>query len=639
MLAKILLKSVVIEVVAIFYQRVVLIMRGIVGYVGNDEAAPVLLHGLQKLEYRGYDSAGIACRFNTGEPVVVKAEGKLQNLIDKTNDGKSIHANYGIGHTRWATHGKPTEENAHPHHSDDYNVIGVHNGIIENYQELKEKLVNRGYKLYSDTDTEVIIKVVDYYYKKYNMGPVDAINRTMVRARGSYALAIMFKDYPNQVWFAKKGSPLIVAENDNASYLASDVPAILKYANRVYYVDDLECGVINGKEVKFYDLNGDDITSKKEQVTIDWNADAAELGDYNYFMEKEIDEQPEALRRTIDSYINEDGRLTFPDLGITKAMLNDLDEIYIFGCGSAYHAGLVGQHVIEDLAGVNVRVELASEFKYRNYKMNPNSLAIIISQSGETKDTYEAMMKAKANGIKTLAICNVKGSTITRDADFNCYTYAGPEIAVATTKAYSCQLAVLYLFALFLARTKYRLLRTEFYSLIDEVKELPNKVKEVLDNKGQVQKLSSRFTEKTNTFFIGHGIDYALCMEASLKLKEITYINSNAYAAGELKHGTISLIEQGVAIVAIATQPDLVEKMVSNMVEVKARNGSVVALTTVGNNVDNASKYQLYVPEVNPMFAASLAIIPLQQLAFYTSLNKGINPDKPRNLAKSVTVE
>lgn len=614
-------------------------MCGIVGYVGKDEAAPILLHGLQRLEYRGYDSAGIAVRFDNDFPIVVKAEGKLQNLIDKTNDGTNIHANYGIGHTRWATHGKPTEINAHPHASDDYNVIGVHNGIIENYQDLKEKLVNRGYELHSETDTEVIVKLVDYYYKKYKIGPVDAINKALVRARGSYALALMFKDYPNQVYFAKNGSPLIVAEGTDASYLASDVPAILKYTNKVYYVDDLECGVIDGKEVKFFDLNGDDITAKKKLVTIDWNADAADLGTYSYYMEKEIDEQPEALRKTINAYLDNDGRLNFPDMGITKEYLNSLEEIYIFACGSAYHAGLVAEHLIEDLANVNVRCELASEFKYRNYKMNPKSLAIVISQSGETKDTYEAMMKAKANGIKTLAICNVKGSTITRDADFNCYTYAGPEIAVATTKAYSCQLAVLYLFSLFLARTKYALEREKYYELIDEIKELPEKVKEVVNNKEQVQKLSNRFTDKTNVFFIGRGIDYAVCMEGALKLKEITYINSNAYAAGELKHGTISLIEKGVATIAIATQPDLVEKTISNMVEVKSRNGSVVALTTEGIDATNASKYQLYIPKVNPLFAASLAIIPIQQLAFYSSLNKGINPDKPRNLAKSVTVE
>lgn len=614
-------------------------MCGIVGYVGNDEAAPILLHGLQRLEYRGYDSAGIAVRYDTGEPVVVKAEGKLINLIEKTKDGKLLHSNCGVGHTRWATHGAPTENNAHPHMSDDHAVIGVHNGIIENYQELKTKLLRKKYAFYSDTDTEVIIKLVDYYYKKYKIGPIDAINKALVRARGSYALALMFKDYPNQVWFAKNGSPLIVAKSDNSSYLASDVPAILKYTNQVYYVDDLECGVLENGKVRFFDLNGDDITESKKLVTIDWEADAAEKGNWPHYMLKEIYEQPKAIKDTMNAYIREDGKLDFQSIGLTQEYLNKLDEIYIFACGSAYHAGLVAQYVIEDLAGINVRVELASEFKYRNYKMNKNSLAIVISQSGETKDTYEAMLKAKENGIKTLAICNVKGSTISRDADFNAYTYAGPEIAVATTKAYSCQLIVLYLFALFLARTNYAITKEKYYELIDIVKEIPDKVEEILKDQSSIQRLASRFVTKHDVFFIGRGIDYAVCMEGSLKLKEITYINSSAYAAGELKHGTISLIEQGVAIIGIATQPELVEKTMSNMVEVKSRGGSVIALTTNNVNAKNASKYQVSVPAFNEHFMASLAIIPLQLLSYYVSISKGLDPDKPKNLAKSVTVE
>ena len=612
-------------------------MCGIVGYVGENEAAPVLLHGLQKLEYRGYDSAGIACRYNNGEPTIVKAEGKLINLINKTNGGLNIHSNYGIGHTRWSTHGKPSVDNAHPHHSDDYNVIGVHNGIIENFEELKEKLINRGYSLYSETDTEVLIKLVDYYYKKYKIGPVDAINRTMVRVRGSYAIALMFKDYPNRVYFSKNGSPLIVAKGSNACYLASDVPAILKYTNQVYYINDLECGYIDGASVHFYDLNGDDISNTKKVVTIDWQADAAELGKWPHYMLKEIHEQPKVIKDTIDAYLK-NGKLDFNSIGLTQSYLNKLDEIYIFACGSAYHAGIVAQYVIEDLAGVNVRVELASEFKYRNYKMNPNSLAIIISQSGETKDTYEAMMKAKANGVKTLAICNVKGSTISRDADFNAYTYAGPEIAVATTKAYSCQLIVLYLFALFLARTNYAITKEKYYELINEVTELPSIIEKVLENQDPVQKLANSFINKKDVFFIGRGIDYAVCMEGALKLKEITYINSNAYAAGELKHGTISLIEKNVVIIGLATQPQLVEKTVSNMVEVKSREGTVIGVTTEGNDISQA-KYQIFIPNVNPLFAASVEIIPLQLLSYYVAVAKGLEPDKPRNLAKSVTVE
>jgi len=613
-------------------------MCGIVGYVGKEDATPILLHGLQKLEYRGYDSAGIAVRNHDSDSLVVKAEGKISNLIQKLNQ-MDFHSTSGIGHSRWSTHGKPSETNAHPHHSDDFNVIGVHNGIIENYQELKEKLIRKKYNFYSETDTEIIIKLIDYYYKKYKIGPIDAINKALVRARGSYALALMFKDYPDQVWFAKNGSPLIVAKGENGCYLASDVPAILKYTNKVYYVSDLECGVIKENDIRFYDLNGDDITESKKITIIDWNSDAADLGNWPHYMLKEINEQPKAIRDTINAYVKEDGKLDFKSIGLTQEYLNKLDEIYIFACGSAYHAGLVAQYAIEDLAGVNVRLELASEFKYRNYKMNRNSLAIVISQSGETKDTYEAMLKAKENGVKTLAICNVKGSTISRSADFNAYTYAGPEIAVATTKAYSCQLIVLYLFALFLARTNYKLDKDEYYNLINVVKQIPDKVEEILNNQTSIQRLASRFVNKRDVFFIGRGIDYAVCMEGALKLKEITYINSNAYAAGELKHGTISLIESGVAIIGVATQPELIEKTVSNMVEVKSRDGSVVALTIEGNDVEKASKYQLYIPSFNPHFMASLAIIPLQLLSYYVSVSKGIDPDKPKNLAKSVTVE
>ncbi len=613
-------------------------MCGIVGYVGKEEAAPILLHGLQKLEYRGYDSAGIAVRYQNEEPVVVKAEGRLKNLINKTDDGKLLHSNAGVGHTRWATHGAPTENNAHPHISDDYNVIGVHNGIIENYQELRDKLIKKGYTLYSDTDTEVIIKIVDYYYKKYKMGPIDAINKTMVRARGSYALALMFKDYPNKVYFAKNGSPLIVAKKDGEAFLASDVPAILKYSNQVYYVNDLECGVIEDGKVTFYDLNGDDITVNKELVTIDWNADSAEKGSYPHFMIKEIFEQPKAIQDTLNAYLHGE-KIDFESIGLKDDELKSIEDIYILACGSAYHTGVVAQYVIENLSDVNVRVELASEFKYRNHKMKKNSLAIIISQSGETKDTYEAMLKAQENGIKALAICNVNGSTISRDADYNAYTYAGPEIAVATTKAYSCQLIVLYLLALHLALINSSIDKRRYKKLVMSLKEIPSKIEEILDNKSGVQQLASRFVNKRDVFFIGRGIDYAICMEGSLKLKEITYIHSDAYPAGELKHGTISLIESGVAIVAVATQPELFEKTVSNMVEVKSRNGSVVALTTDGYKVSQASKYQIYIPSIDPMFAASIAIIPLQLLAYYVSVSRGIDPDKPKNLAKSVTVE
>ncbi len=614
-------------------------MCGIVGYIGNKEAAPILLDGLSKLEYRGYDSAGIAVRNKNAKPIIVKAKGKLKHLLEKTDNGKALAGFAGIGHTRWATHGEPTELNAHPHCSDDKNVVGVHNGIIENYQELKEKLLNKGYTFYSATDTEVIIKLVDYYYKKYKMGPVDAINKVMVRARGSYALALMFKDYPEQIWFAKKGSPLIVAKNDNEAFLASDVPAILKYANQVYYVEDYECGCLQGDKVTFYNLDGTDITKTKKLVKIEWNAESASKGKYPHFMIKEIEEQPKAIEDTMKAYLTND-QIDFAQYGLTEEMLKSYDHVYIFACGSAYHTGVVAQYIMEEMCGVTVRVDLASEFKYRNYPLNKNSIAIIISQSGETKDTFEAMLKAKEHGITTMSIVNVKGSTITRDADINAYTYAGPEIAVATTKAYSCQLIVLYLFAIAMAKAKNLIDDQRYHHYIEEIKSIPAKINLILEDKEDIQKLANKFVPMRDVFFIGRGIDYALCMEGSLKLKEITYIHSDAFAAGELKHGTISLIDKHVGVIAVLTQEDLFEKTQSNMVEVQSREGNVVAVTTYGNyKVDEASRYQVYVPETEDLFAASLAIIPLQLLAYYVSVGKGIDPDKPKNLAKSVTVE
>ncbi len=612
-------------------------MCGIIGYVGDDNATPILLHGLQKLEYRGYDSAGIAVRNRQDDTVVVKAEGKLINLINKV-DGMNIFGTSGVGHSRWSTHGAPSTKNAHPHYSDDYNIIGVHNGIIENYLELKEKLLRHGYTFYSETDTEVLIKLVDYYCKKYRVGPIDAINKTMVRARGSYALAIMCKNYPDQVWFAKKGSPLIVARSEKGCFLASDVPAVLNYADQVYYVDDLECGCISKEDIRFYDLNGDDITDKKELVKIEWKASAADKGTFDHYMIKEIYEQPLAIKDTIEAY-TKNGLPDFAQYGITDECFKELDAVYIFACGSAYHAGLVGQYILENLTGINARVELASEFKYRNYRMRPNSVAVFISQSGETKDTHEALLKCKQMGIKTVAIVNVKGSTITRDADINLYTYAGPEIAVATTKAYSCQLVVQYLLAIAIAHAKGTVPCETLRKYLDDIKSIPGKVEEIIKNKDSIQHLSTRFVAKHDVFFIGRGIDYALCMEGSLKFKEITYIHSEAYAAGELKHGPISLIQEGVAVVAVATQPDLIEKSVSNMTEVKAREGSVVAVTTEDNEMEKSSKYQIYVPNIDYLFTPSLTIIPLQLLSYYTSLGKGIDPDKPKNLAKSVTVE
>lgn len=614
-------------------------MCGIVGYVGNKPAARILLSGLSKLEYRGYDSAGISVRNGDNLPVVVKAVGKLKYLIEKTDNGKTVPGTCGIGHTRWATHGASTIKNAHPHVSDDMNVVGVHNGIIENYQELKKKLIGKNYKFYSETDTEVLIKLVDYYYKKYNIGPVDAINKVMVRARGSYALALMFKDYPNEVWFAKKGAPLIIAKTDDESFLASDVSAILEYTNQVYYVDDYECGCLKANEVRFYNLDGTDITEQKKSVEVEWKASDASKGDYPHFMIKEIEEQPRVIKETINAYLEND-KIDFEKYGLTDDMLKSYDNLYILACGSAYHAGCVAQYIIEEMCGITVRVDFASEFKYRNYPLKKNSLAIIISQSGETKDTYEAMLKIKEYGIKTMSIVNVKGSTITRDADINAYTYAGPEIAVATTKAYSCQLIVLYLFAIAMAKTKNLIDDNKYRYYLNEIKSIPTKIERIFDDKEDIQKLANKFVPMKNVFFIGRGVDYAICMEGALKLKEVTYINANAYAAGELKHGTISLIDNHVGTISVMTQEPLFEKSQSNMVEIKAREGYVVALTTYGNyKVSDASNEQVYVPEIDDLFSASLAIVPLQLLSYYVSISKGIDPDMPKNLAKSVTVE
>ena len=613
-------------------------MCGIVGYVGKEEATKILLDGLTKLEYRGYDSAGIAIRNKSEDLRIVRAEGVLKNLIDKVDALGDIKSTSGIAHTRWATHGDQSERNAHPHSSNDNFIVGVHNGIIENFQELKEKLLHNGYNFYSNTDTEVLIKLVDYYYKKYKGGPIDAINKVMVRARGSFAIALMFKDFPDEIWFAKKGSPLIVGKSDTGCFLASDIPAILKHTNKVYYVEDFQSGCMKNNSIIFYDLNGDDVTSSMELKTIDWKLSDTEKGNYPFYMIKEIEEQPKAVWACLNVYTKND-LVDFDSIGITKGYLKSLDMVYILGCGSAYNVGRVSECIIEELTDVGVRVELASEFKYRCYKLKKNSLAIIISQSGETKDSYEALQKCKEEGIKTLSIVNVKGSAIPRAADYNIYTYAGPEIAVATTKAYSSQLIIMYLFALALAEAKGDISQSEMKTYIKELKALPDKMESILSNKASVQKFANQFVSKKDVFFIGREMDYAICEEGSLKFKEVTYIHSEAKPAGELKHGTLSLVTTGVPVIVVATQPELIEKSMANMEEVKSRGANVIAITLEEFNVSNSSKYQIYIPKTNKLFTSSLVIIYLQLLAYYVSIAKGINPDQPRNLAKSVTVE
>ena len=612
-------------------------MCGIVGFTGCHQAAPILLDGLSKLEYRGYDSAGIAVRDGEGETEVIKAKGRLKVLSEKTNDGESVPGTCGIGHTRWATHGEPSENNAHPHVSDDGNVVAVHNGIIENYQELKDKLLRKGYAFYSETDTEVAVKLVDYYYKKYEGTPVDAINHAMVRIRGSYALAIMFKDYPEEIYVARKDSPMILGVSDGESYVASDVPAILKYTRNVYYIGNLEMARVRKGEITFYNLDGEEI--QKQMKTIEWDAEAAEKAGFEHFMMKEIHEQPKAVQDTLSSVVK-DGQIDLSEIGLTDENIQDIDQIYIIACGSAYHVGMAAQYVFEDMVRVPVRVELASEFRYRNPILNPKALAIIISQSGETADSLAALRLCKENNIRTLGIVNVVGSSIAREADNVFYTLAGPEISVATTKAYSTQLIASYALAIQFAKVKGTISEEQYAAYIKELETLPDKIQRIIDDKERIQWFASKQANAKDVFFIGRGIDYAICLEGSLKMKEISYIHSEAYAAGELKHGTISLIEDGTLVIGVLTQPALYEKPVSNMVECKSRGAYLMGLTTFGNyNIEDTADFTVYMPKTDPHFATSLAVIPLQLLGYYVSVAKGLDVDKPRNLAKSVTVE
>lgn len=612
-------------------------MCGIVGYTGMHSAAPVLLDGLSKLEYRGYDSAGIAVRDGEKQAEVIKAKGRLKKLIEKTNGGDSVPGTCGIGHTRWATHGEPSENNAHPHMSDDGNVVAVHNGIIENYQELKDKLIRKNYTFYSETDTEVAVKLVDYYYKKYEGTPVDALTHAMVRIRGSYALAIMFKEYPEEIYVARKDSPMILGMENGESFIASDVPAILKYTRNVYYIGNLEMARVRKGEITFFNLDGDEV--EKQPKVIEWDAEAAEKAGFEHFMIKEIHEQPKAVADTLNSVLH-DGVIDLSDVGLSEEEIKNISQIYIVACGSAYHVGMAAQYVLEDLARIPVRVELASEFRYRKPLLDKNGLAIIISQSGETADSLAALREAKSKGVRTLGIVNVIGSSIAREADNVFYTLAGPEISVATTKAYSTQLIASYLLAIQFAKVREEITQEQYDGLIAELQTLPEKIQKIIDDKERLQWFAAKQVNAKDIFFIGRGIDYAISMEGSLKMKEISYIHSEAYAAGELKHGTISLIEDGTLVIGCLTQPALYEKTVSNMVECKSRGAYLMGLTTYGNyNIEDTADFVTYIPKTDPHFATSLAVIPLQLMGYYVSVAKGLDVDKPRNLAKSVTVE
>ncbi len=622
-------------------------MCGIVGYTGKRQAAPVLLDGLSKLEYRGYDSAGLAVRNGAELAEVVKATGKLRNLAEKVDYGRALPGTCGIGHTRWATHGEPTQTNAHPHVSGnakgsasgpvESDVVGVHNGIIENFEELKDKLLRHGYEFYSGTDTEVLIKLVDYYYKKYKLGPMDAINRMMVRTRGSYALALMFKDYPGEIYAARRDSPMIIGLGEEESFLASDIPAILKYTRKVYYIGNLQCARILPGEVTFYDLNGDEI--RIEPTVVTWDAEAAEKDGYEHFMLKEIHEQPRAVKDTLCSLIK-DGAIDLSGAGLTEEVLKGVKALCIVACGSAWHVGMVSQYVLEDMAELPVRVELASEFRYRKLPLDPDTLVIAISQSGETADTLAALRKAREQGFRTLAVVNVVGSTIAREAENVLYTLAGPEIAVATTKAYSAQLAAMYCLAVELARVRGKLEEGDYARYIQELNALPGKIQRILEDKERIQWFASKYSAAHDVFFIGRGLDYAVSLEGSLKMKEISYIHSEAYAAGELKHGTISLVEKGTLVIGVLTQAALLEKTISNMAECKARGAYLMGLTSYGNYaVEDEVNFTIYVPRADEHFVGSLVVVPLQLLGYYISVARGLDVDKPRNLAKSVTVE
>lgn len=608
-------------------------MCGIVGYVGEEQAAPILLDGLAKLEYRGYDSAGIAV-YDGQEIKVVKAKGRLQALRDLTQNGADLKGYVGIGHTRWATHGEPSVPNAHPQYNQTKTITVVHNGIIENYQPLREKLISKGYQFCSQTDTEVIAQLLDYYYKG---DPKEAIFKVLHRVTGSYAFGILFQDHPGKVYAVRKDSPLIVGVSEHGNYIASDVPAILKYTRKVYYIDNLELAELSMHEVHFYNQDEEEIV--KEQKTVEWDVEAAEKDGYEHFMLKEIYEQPKAVESTISPRIK-DGRIVIDELNMTEEEIKDIQRIYIIGCGSAYHVGVVGKYVLEKMTRIPVEVDLASEFRYRNPILVPKSMVIIISQSGETADSLAALRKAQELGAKVLGIVNVVGSSIAREADNVMYTWAGPEISVATTKAYSTQLTALYMLGALFGDCRGTIEKEEYQEIIHELQALPEKIQQLLGDKERIQWFAAKYANAENVFFIGRGVDYASSMEGSLKLKEISYIHSEAYAAGELKHGTISLIEDGILTVAVSTQPELYEKMISNTVEVKTRGSYVFALISEGNQgMKDIADFVVEIPHTYSCFAPSLSVIPLQLFGYYVSVAKGLDVDKPRNLAKSVTVE
>lgn len=608
-------------------------MCGIVGYIGNEQAAPILLDGLAKLEYRGYDSAGIAVYDGT-KVATLKSKGRLKVLSELSHDGATLPGTVGIGHTRWATHGSPSDVNAHPHFNKEESIVVVHNGIIENYLKLKKKLEKKGYEFISETDTEVIAHLLDYYYKG---NPLEAITKIMHRMEGSYALGIIFKDHPEELYAVRKDSPLIVGHTENGNIIASDVPAVLKYTRDVYFIENEEIVRMTDSTMEFFTVDEEPI--EKESTRIDWDINAAEKGGFEHFMLKEMYEQPKAILDTFSPRIKGDD-IVIEELKMSDDEIRAIKKIMIVACGSANHTGMTSKYIFEGLARIPVEVDLASEFRYRNPILEEGTLVIVVSQSGETADSLAALREAQARGAKVLGIVNVVGSSIAREADNVMYTWAGPEIAVATTKAYSSQLIALYLLAMKFAHARGTLDDAGLKEVLEDLQKLPEQVELLLNNKNKIQKFANRYLAAKDVFFIGRGIDYAISMEGSLKLKEISYIHSEAYAAGELKHGTISLIEEGTLVAAVLTQEDLYKKMISNMEEVRTRGAFVMAVTNEGNtDVERVADYVIYIPETNRYFANSLAIIPLQLFGYYVSVGRGCDVDKPRNLAKSVTVE
>ena len=607
-------------------------MCGIVGYIGKNQAAPILLDGLEKLEYRGYDSSGIAV-INGQDINVAKAKGRLQVLRDKTGDGNDVKGTIGIGHTRWATHGEPSDVNAHPHLSQSGRFAVVHNGIIENYLPLRERLTAKGFEFVSETDTEVLAHLFEYYYKGDIM---DAMIKVIDRVEGSYALGVLCSDYPDSFIAVRKASPLIIGLGEGENFIASDVTAILKHTRNIHYIEDNEIVVLTRDDVKVYNTDKEEI--KKDVFTVDWDISAAEKGGYPHFMIKEIEEQPKALRETISPRIK-DGNIVLDDVKLTAQDIKNINKIFIVACGSAYHVGVVAKYVIERLCRIPVEAQIASEFRYCDPIVTKNDLVIVISQSGETADTLEALKVAKSRGARILSIVNVVGSAIANASDDVIYTWAGPEIAVATTKAYSTQLAVVYMLAIYMANKLGTITGGQYKKYINELEDLPDLVAETIENKDQLAYLASKFYNCKSIFFIGRNLDYAVSLEGSLKLKEISYIHSEAYAAGELKHGTISLIEDGTLVIAIATGRDLFDKTVSNIKEVTSRGAVVMGVTTKGRTMDGIADHVIEIPQTSDIFLPSLSVVPLQIFSYYVAAEKGCDIDKPRNLAKSVTVE